>query len=205
MKAMKKPRRVPVQRLILTLVVYLILWASGAQAAGPLADVKALIEEVQNILQTKSEKSQRLELIEKVEDRHLDFREMAKRSLQSTWAGLNRSQQDEFIEIFSKLMKAHIAKHLDTFAKTKVEYQGETTHSEASEVQILVVRPNDKIPVKFLLLHKLQGWMIYDMNIDGMSMADNFRTQFNTMIRMRSYGELLHTMKDRLMAECATR
>jgi ABC-type transporter MlaC component len=121
MKAMKKPGRVPIQELILTLTVYLIVWASGAQAAGPMEGVKGLIEDVQFILQTKSEKSQRLELIEKIEDHHLDFREMAKRSLQSTWADMNRSQQDEFIEIFSKLMKAHIAKHLDTFAKTKVE------------------------------------------------------------------------------------
>ena len=102
-------------------------------------------------------------------------------------------------------MKAHIAKHFDTFAKTRVEYQGETIHSEASEVRILVVRPNDKIPVKFLLLHKNPGWMIDDMNIDGVSMADNFRTQFGTMIRMRSYSELLRTMKDRLKAESGGR
>jgi phospholipid transport system substrate-binding protein len=202
---MKKPGFVPTQRLILTLTLFLILGASGAQAAGPMQDVKALIEEVQGILQTNPEGSRRLELIEKIEDRHLDFREMAKRSLQSTWGGLNRSRQDEFIEIFSKLMKAHIAKHLDTFAKTKVEYQGETTYAEAGEVRILVVRPNDKIPVEFLLLHKPPGWMIYDLNIDGVSMASNFRTQFGTMIRMRSYGELVSTMKDRLKAESSGR
>jgi phospholipid transport system substrate-binding protein len=202
---MKKPRLVPVQGLILNLMLFLVLGASGAQAAGPMEGVKALIEEVQGILQTNPENSRRLELIEKIEGRHLDFREMAQRSLQSTWAGLNRNQQDEFIEIFSKLMKAHIAKHLDTFAKAKVEYQGETTHSEASEVRILVVRPNDKIPVKFLLLNKPQGWMIYDLNIDGVSMASNFRTQFGTMIRMRSYGELVSTMKDRLKAEGGAR
>ncbi len=65
----------------------------------------------------------------------------------------------------------------------------------------MVVRPNDKIPVKFLLLHKPQDWMIYDMVIDGMSMTDNFRTQFATMIRMRSYSELLRTIKERLKAE----
>jgi phospholipid transport system substrate-binding protein len=135
----------------------------------------------------------------------LDFREIAQRSLQSTWAGLNRSQQDEFIEIFSKLMKAHIAKYLDDFAKNKVEYQGETINSEASEVRILVVRPNGKIPVKFLLLHKNPGWMIYDLNIDGVSMASNFRTQFGTMIRMSSYNELLRVMKDRLKAESGGR
>ena len=95
---MKKPVRVPTLGLILTLTLFLVVWASGAQAAGPMEGVKALIEEVQSILQTTSAKSRRLELIENIEDRHLDFREMAKRSLQSTWADLNRSQQDEFIE-----------------------------------------------------------------------------------------------------------
>ena len=81
---MKGTGRVSVHGLILTLVVYLILWASGAQAAGLMEGIKALIEEVQATLQTKPEKSQRLELIEKVDAYHLDFREMAKGSLQST-------------------------------------------------------------------------------------------------------------------------
>jgi phospholipid transport system substrate-binding protein len=202
MKAMKKPGRALVHGLILTLAVFLTMGAAAAQADNPLDDVKGLIKEVQGILQTNSNKPQRLELIEKVTARRLDYREMAKRSLDSTWACLNRSQQTEFTKVFSQLLKAHYAQHLDDFAKTRVVYLGETDKAATSEVSIQVIRPNDKIPVKFCLLHEPQGWMIYDMVIDGVSMVDNFHAQFAAMIQQRSYGELVRCMKDRLKGEC---
>ncbi len=188
--------------LILALSVNLIFWVPAVRAGGPQEEVKGLIEEVQTILKTKSEKAQRLELVEKAAAKHLDFREMAKRSLESTWTSLNRGQQDEFVKVFSELLKAHYANHLDDFAKTKVDYQGETNKAETSEVRILVIRPNDKIPVNFRLRHEPQGWMIVDMTIEGVSMVDNFRTQFAAMIQECSYGELVRCMKDRLKAEC---
>ena len=201
MPGLSKPKRVLLHGLILALAFHLTMWVPGAQAAGPMDDVKGLIQEVQTILQTKSEKSQRIELVEKAAARHLDFREMAKRSLQSTWTGLNRSQQDDFVRIFSGLLKASYANHLDEFAKTKVEYQGETNKAQESEVRILVLRPNDKIPVNFRLLQQPEGWMIYDMVIDGVSLVENFRTQFAAMIQECSYGELVRCLKEKLAAE----
>ncbi|MCX5888243.1 MAG: ABC transporter substrate-binding protein [Deltaproteobacteria bacterium] len=187
--------------LILALAVNLLIWAPLARAEGPLEDVKGLLEEVQTILKNHPQKAQRLDLVEKVAARHLDFREMAKRSLDSTWNSLNRGQQDEFVRVFSELLKAHYANHLDDFAKTRVDYQGETNKADAGEVRILVLRPNDKIPVNFRLLHEPQGWMIYDMVIEGVSMVDNFRTQFAAMIQECSYGELVRCLKDKLKAE----
>ena len=188
--------------LILALAVNLLIWVPGARAEGPMEGVKSLIEEVQTILKNNPQKAQRVDLVEKATAKHLDFREMAKRSLESTWTNLNRSQQDDFIRVFSALLKAHYANHLDDFAKTKVDYQKETNKADSSEVRILVLRPNDKIPVDFRLLHEPQGWMIYDMVIEGVSMVDNFRTQFGAMIQECSYGELVRCLKDRLKAEC---
>ena len=68
-------------------------------------------------------------------------------------------------------------------------------------MRILVLRPNDKIPVNFRLLQQPQGWMIYDMVIDGVSMVENFRTQFAAMIQECSYGELVRCLKEKLAAE----
>jgi phospholipid transport system substrate-binding protein len=202
MKEAQRPGGVWGWGLIMALAVNLIILVPGARAGGPMEDVKSLIEEIQTILKTKPEKSKRLELVEKATTRHLDFREMGKRSLESTWTSLNRGQQDEFIKVFSDLLKASYANHLDDFAKTKVDYQGETTKADTSEVRIIVIRPNDKIPVNFRLHRASQGWMIYDMTIEGVSMVDNFRTQFAAMIQECSYGELVRCMKDRLKADC---
>ncbi len=202
MKALKKPCRGWGWGLIAALMVNLLIWVPGAWAEDPMEGVKGLIEEVQTILKNNPQKAQRVDLVEKATAKHLDFREMAKRSLESTWTTLNPSQQDEFVRVFSELLKLHYANHLDDFAKTKVDYQGETSKSDTSEVKILVIRPNDKIPVNFRLLHEPQGWMIYDMVIEGVSLVDNFRTQFGAMIQECSYGELVRCLKDKLKAEC---
>ena len=88
-------------------------------------------------------------------------------------------------------MKAHYARHLDDFAKTKVEFPGESCNADSSEVRIVVVRPNDRIPVNFRLLQKPRDWMIYDMVIEGVSMVNNFRTQFSHAMSLSSYQGLL--------------
>jgi len=185
----------------LFLAALLFLWTPESWAAGPTDDVKSLIEEVQSILQNNPQKKQRLDLVEKAATRHVDFREMAKRTLEQTWNTLTRSQQDEFVRVFSSLLKVSYANHLDEFAKMKVNFQGEANKPDYCEVRILVLRPNDKIPVNFRLRHKAQGWMIYDMIIEGVSLVDNFRTQFQAMIKECSYGELVRCLKQRLAAE----
>ena len=193
MESAKKSGSILGWGLILGLAVNLLIWVPTARADGPMEGVKGLIEEVQTILKNNPQKAQRVDLVEKA---------TAKRSLESTWSGLNRGQQDEFVRVFSELLKASYANHLDDFAKTRVDYLGETNKAEAGEVRILVIRPNDKVPVNFRLLHEPQGWMIYDMVIEGVSMVENFRTQFAAMIQECSYGELVRCMKDKLKAEC---
>ncbi len=197
----KKPGSILGWGVTLTLAITLIIWVPEAKtAASPQEDVKGLISEVQTILQTHSEKSERLALIEKITAKHLDFGEMAKRCLGSTWNTLSENQKTEFIQLFSELLKAHYASHLDEFAKTTVTYQGETCSPEGAEVRTTIVRPNDRIPVSFRLLQKPAGWMIYDMNIEGVSLVNNFRTQFSQAISTGSYQGLVARLKAHLKA-----
>jgi phospholipid transport system substrate-binding protein len=160
-----------------------------------------LITEVQTVMQTNMEKSKRLDQVEKLTAKHLDFQEMAKRCLGSTWGTLNADQKAEFVQLFGDLLKAHYARHLDDFAKTKVDYKSETCDGDASEVSIVVIRANDRIPVSFRLLQKPAGWMIYDLNIEGVSMVSNFRTQFSQAILTSSYQGLVARLKAHLKAE----
>ena len=188
--------------LILALTVYLTMWVLGAKAASSMDEVKSLIDQVQTILKTNSVKSQRLDLIEKLAVKHLDFQEMAKRCLGSTWGTLNAGQKAEFVQLVSELLTAHYAKHLDGFTKTKVDYKGETISGDSSEVHLVINRPNDRIPVGVRLLQKPGGWMIYDLNIDGVSMVSNFRTQFSRAIQLSSYQGLVARLKAHLK-ECS--
>jgi phospholipid transport system substrate-binding protein len=201
MEALLTPRSLRLRGLILALAVQL-LGATGAQAGTPLEDVKGLITEVQTILQTKKSKDERLELIEKATAKRLNFQEMAKRCLDSTWNTLTQTQQGEFVKLFSQLLKASYACNLDNFVKARVDYQGQSNKPDYCEVRTVIIRANDKIPVNFRLQNEPQGWMIYDVVIEGVSTVDNFHSQFQRTIQGSSYNDLVHLLKVRLKAEC---
>jgi phospholipid transport system substrate-binding protein len=193
--------------VLLTLAATLIMGGAGALAAGPAADVKNLINEVLAILnnpalQAPSHRAQKVDLVEKAAARHFNYREMARQSLGNTWNTLNQSQQDEFVKNFSGLLKASFACRLDEFTKAGVAYQPEILKANHAEVPIVILRPNDKIPVSFRMLKEPKGWMTYDLLIEGVSLADNYRGQFTRVIQGSSFNELLKVLQARMAEEC---
>ncbi|MDO9532496.1 MAG: ABC transporter substrate-binding protein [Deltaproteobacteria bacterium] len=192
---------------ILTLALSLIMGGSAALAAGPADDIKSLINEVQAILdnpalQAPDQRARKIDLVEQAAARHFDYREMAQRSLGETWDTLNQGQQNEFVKNFSGLLKASFACRLDGFTKAGVTYQPEILKSDHAEVPIIILRPNDKIPVSFRMLKEPQGWKIYDLLIEGVSLADNYRGQFARIIQGGSFQDLLKVLQARMAEEC---
>jgi len=52
--------------------------------------------------------------------------------------------------------------------------------------------------VDYHLLRHGDRWMIYDVNIEGVSLVSNYRTQFNKIIRSGGYESLVEKMKTKL-------
>lgn len=58
--------------------------------------------------------------------------------------------------------------------------------------------------VEYRLLHKGGDWKVYDIVIEGVSLVNNYRTQFNTIIAKDSYAGLVKQMRLKLQQENAT-
>ncbi len=197
-----------VRVIALALVLNLVIAVPRALAGQPTDDVKCIIDEVMGILHNPAynspgQKATRLRLIEQSALRRLDYHEMSKRCLEQTWNTLTQAQRTEFIRMFTELLKASYADKLDDFAKSTVTYQGETQKGDCAEVHILVLRTNDKIPVKFQLLKGPQCWMIYDLIIEDVSLTENLRTEFGRIIRASSFSGLLKCMQLKLQSNMA--
>ena len=209
MPSLKNRRQTFLPAFALVLAVSLAL-APEAQAAGsPMAEVKGLIDEVQDILhqrpsQSPAQRHQRLLLIEQASARHIDYREMARRSLGPTWNTLGKGQQDEFVHLFSDLLKSAYAGRLDEFVQAKVAYQSEENSEETAEVRVLILRQNDRVPVIFRLL-KEDRWMVYDLVIEGVSLVANYRSQFARVIEGASYQALVRCLQAKLQADSCLR
>ena len=59
------------------------------------------------------------------------------------------------------------------------------------------------VEVEYRLLKRNHDWEVYDVVIEGVSLVNNYRTQFNKIIRQESYTALVKRMRLKLEQEAA--
>ena len=52
-----------------------------------------------------------------------------------------------------------------------------------------------EIPIDYRMLKNGGRWLVYDVNIEGVSLVSNYRTQFNKIIQTNGYNSLVERMK----------
>jgi len=190
--------------LALSLTLSLALAVSGARAESPTDAVKSVVDEVIRILQDHSLKApamkkQRRDRVKQVVDRRFDYEEMAKRSLGASWRSLSAGQRQEFVRLFAQLLEASYSDKIMRYSDEKVQYAPEIKDdADYAEVRTVVLRKNDRIPMNYRLMHKSQGWMVYDVVIEGVSLVSNYRSQFGQVIRESSYKELVRRLQTKI-------
>jgi phospholipid transport system substrate-binding protein len=192
------------KNLALIAIFIMSLTVTGAMAAEPLQVAQEVIEQALGILNNPAyagpaHKEQRHQLVKEIVDRRFDYREMAKRSLGPTWHKLNNSQRDEFVRLFANLLEASYSDKIDRYAKhVKIDYTGQSVDDGYAEVRTVVVRPNDRIPLTYRLFNAPGSWMVYDVIIEGVSLVNNYRSQFARVIHESSYAELVRRLRTKV-------
>jgi phospholipid transport system substrate-binding protein len=66
------------------------------------------------------------------------------------------------------------------------------------QTTLLARKTFEQLPVDYWLILKGQRWAVFDVVVDGISLAHNYRAQFDWIIRSSSYETLLQRMKGKL-------
>ena len=61
----------------------------------------------------------------------------------------------------------------------------------------IVTEKNVDIPIEYRLKKEAADWFVYDISIEGVSLVNNYRSQFNTIISQSSYGNLVKKLKEK--------
>lgn len=203
------------QILVGGVVLSLLISASGrgqAEAGEPQDKIRQTIHEVIDILSDESLKAQertqeRRAIMRQAVTRFFGFAEMAKRAMGQHWRKLTPTQQKEFVPLFSDLLErsyvgkiegANATKDSVRFVKESVDKDGYAT------VTTEIINPREQnFDVEYRLIKRDQEWQVYDVIIEGVSLVNNYRTQFNKIIRQGSYESLVKQMKVKLEQEKA--
>jgi phospholipid transport system substrate-binding protein len=185
-----------------------LVWASHpipARAAEPQDAVRQLITGVTAVLeepglQGPAKKGERQQRIAGIIHDAFDYEDMARHSLGAQWAGLTPEQREEFTRLFADLFERSYSVLVVRFlGERTTNYVDESSDGQRALVQTMLVSPKDgEMPVDYRLAALGGRWTVVDIVVDGVSLAENYRAQFNKIIRTSSYQTLLERMRKRV-------
>ena len=181
-----------------------VLIRPRAAAAGePTEQIRAAINDGVEILNkarldNQSGRAETIAKLRKIVYPLFDFDEMARRSLGAHWRRLDQRQQKEFVTVFTDLLEKTYAKNIDLYDGQKVSYTGETIDQDYAEVHTkLIGKKGESYSVDYKLLRLNDRWRVYDVVAEGISIVNNYRSQFNRVMANSSFEELIRKMKEK--------
>ena len=192
-------------RVLLAVVCLIVsLLAQSAYAGEPTEQMKQSIDRVLAVLKNKSLKgpektAERRAAIRKIVYGRFDFREMSKRALALHWKKRTPKERKEFVSLFAKLLEATYIGKIERYSDEKIVYVDESVDDGYAEVRTrIITKTGSGIPINYLLLKEGAKWMVYDVKVEGISLVENYRTQFEEIISAGSYDELVSKLKEKV-------
>ena len=186
----------------LALAVLLILSMAPQSWAGqPQDQLKSAIDRVVSTLESPALKgegkvAERRAAVRKIADELFDFGEIARRALGRYWQPLTEAQRTEFVGLFADLLERSYISKIELYGGEKIVYSGDRVEGDLATVSTKIITKNGtEVPVDYRLFKKGDRWMVYDVNIEGISLVSNYRTQFNKIIQTNGYNSLVERMK----------
>ncbi len=116
---------------------------------------------------------------------HIDFRQMTRLTVGRPWAGATPAQRDQLVEGFRTLIVRTYANSIGAYHGQTMKVQPLHMAPNATDVTVrnLYLSPGKApIPVDYSMSKGPDGWKIYDIVVDGVSLVLTYRSQFQEEI-----------------------
>ena len=178
---------------------FLVALVTPALAGVPTDQLRQRVDEVVRVLEDPSNKgkpAQRRAAVRKISEEIFDYPDTARRTLGPHWTARTPEEQREFVQLFADLLDRAYFSKIDSYQGEKVRYGAETINGNEAIVKTMIVtRAGAEVPVDYRM-HLADGrWLVYDVNIEGISLVANYRTQFNKIVQTESYQTLVQKLR----------
>lgn len=196
------------KKILLFLLCVFFASVSYSSDKGPMDSLKGPIDEGISLLsdpkyKDPSLKSVQREKIWEIVRKAFDFTELSGRTLAANWKNLNPHQRKEFSEVFSEVLgNSYLDKVQGGYRDEKVVYLAQEMVSDTKAVvKTKIIREKGEIPVNYSMRLKDNNWKIYDVQVEGISLVQNYRSQFNEILSKDSPDELIKRLHKKLLEQ----
>lgn len=189
--------------LLIIAVAALKLWPVSAFAAPPLETIQIQVNRALDVLRdpalkAESAKESKEKKIWSILDGVFDYSELSKRTLPQHWKQFSPDQQEEFTRLFAKLLGGVYIDRIMAYKDEKVVFGKVANLSDnTAEVQSEVLRSSKPIQIHYRMILKNGEWKVYDVVIEGVSLVQNYRTQFREILANKPPEDLLKMLREK--------
>jgi phospholipid transport system substrate-binding protein len=149
----------------------------------------------------------RADMVRAIVDKHFDWRTMAQRALGRHWRGRTEEERKEFTGLFADLVERTYMSTIERNKDAEIRYEGENVKDNLAVVNTIAIAKSSKvIPISYRMRKVVIGegddartdWRVYDVSIEGVSMVNSYRGQFNDLIVGGSYEKMIQKLREKV-------
>jgi phospholipid transport system substrate-binding protein len=179
--------------------------AAVAQQLGPEDLVKKVTSEVLDAIKQDKQlqagdRQKALKLAEEKVLPHIDFRESTRLATGQAWKQATPQQQDQLVAEFRSMLVRTYSNAIDV-------YRGQTmkvlpVRMKPGDTDVTVrnhyMRPGARpVAVDYAMRKTPEGWKIYDIVVEGMSLVVTYRGEFNAVVRQSGVDGLIKRLVEK--------
>lgn len=131
---------------------------------------------------------------------NFDFDRVCRMVLGKNWKVATPEQQAGFQKEFRSLLLRTYASALGKYKDQVIEFKPMRADTDDNNVSVKtqIVQPGGQpIAVDYSLVKSANGWKVYDIVIEGVSLVTNYRSQFSTEIRQNGLDSLIKKLAEK--------
>ncbi len=197
-------------KFVLTLFFSLMAMVSSATTVDTNLPPDQLVEKVSNNVLDEIRKDSALAQAEPAHvrllvDEHIlpytDFSRMTKMAVGPGWRKATEAQRNEIQQLFRQLLTAVYSGALKEASSYKVVLKNNKFSLTDRTVLIrtqLSSPSQEPIQLDYRLLNNGKVWKIFDVNVGGVWLVENYRSQFSSVINSSGVQGLIQQLKERV-------
>lgn len=159
--------------------------------------LKSKLDAVFVVLQKKelAQRPKNSQLIEIVTSM-FDFPLMARLSLgRKYWSDLSQDHKQKFTELFIERLRQFYLNKLTSYTDERIIYEPAVAVKKKVHVPTILVSRGKKFSMLYKLYSSNNTWKVYDVEIQGVSIINTYRSQFKAILQNGTFEDLLQKMQ----------
>ena len=197
-----KDKTLPLIILILILVQSFQVSAIVPGTESPVDIIKNRNRTVEEIIGNKDEiNGETKEKLKDVINSFMDFNEFSRLALGKYWKERTEQEKKDFVNVFQKLIRNSSVKKLEIYQADRMVYEEPEINGSKAKVTTIAYKKRKEFEITYKMHRVDNEWKTYDMEIDGVSTARNYRDSFYKQIAKTSYKAMYNKLAKRLESQ----